>query len=427
MLSDQIPARTFHSALLITPNNHDNSVKTSSVPYIQKKIAKLNLERPRSSPGVRPGTSVSNRHLQKSGSWESLHAEESASSRSRDRINSQNSENTDVKYVEKPDSLKLYEADSVECLKLEPSPSENTADRSPLCPKRMDINYNAIDMLDRNTVNNGLDNPGISDSTEELIRESHLNKARLKSEILCDKNRPSPFMRSLSYATEQEKRKNEFDNKSETLVSVISGSCDSLASESKNNVEKYTVKKSRLDPDLVVEDLEFLDCFPHDIQIPYPNSTPFRFTSFESLESLIHDSGKLETVELDYCQNGCNKRRSSSDADMNINGDIVRYDRKNECVHISGLHGTNDVENLKNRENISKSTELMETIGQSRGCKPRNQQENLTKREPVRDEMETSFHSGIYPKNENTSGIYRKNTKSPPKVSLYSNLITIFY
>jgi hypothetical protein len=415
MLSDQIPSRTFHSALLITPSNQqDNSVKASSVPYLQKKISKLNLERPRSSPGVRLGTSGSNRLLQKSGSQDSLHVEESVSSRSRSRSHSQNSTNIQVKNVDKPDSLKLYGNGSEESLKLEPSPSENTADKSPLCPKRMDINYNAIDMLDRNTVNNGLDNPGISDSTEELIRESHLKEARLKTEVLCDKNRPSPFMRSLSYATEQEKRKNEFDNKPVSLVSVISGSCDCIDNEGKNSWEKYIVKKSRLDPELVVEDIEHLDCFPHDIQIPYPNSTPYRFSSFKSVDSLFHDSGNLETIELEYCQKGNNVQKSSH-ARENITEKSIRFDRKSQSVQISGLHSRNDVEIVKNRENISKSAEML-AIGHDSDCLPRIQQKNLTK-DPSRDEMETSFYSGNNPQNERVSGIYRKNTKSPPKVS----------
>ncbi|XP_053373566.1 uncharacterized protein LOC123531059 [Mercenaria mercenaria] len=416
-LKEQIPSRTFHSALLVTPSNQqDNSVKAGSVPYLQKKIAKLSLERPRSSPGVRPGSS---KLLQKSGSQDSLHVEKSVSSRSRSRSLSKEGVTINRTCIEKPNVLKLYAEGSEECLKMEPSPSENTADKSPLCPKKMDVNYNAIDMLDRNTVNNGLDNPGISDSTEELIRESYTKHGRLKTEILCDRNRPSAFMRSLSYMTEQEKRKNMFCDSSETLVSVIAGSYDSLVSEGDDRLETFTVKKSRLDPELVLEDLEYLDCFPHDIQIPYPNSTPFRFSSFKSAESLLHDSGKLETIELERCHDfmTTNKVRSSSVTEMNVGSESVKFNKNRDSVQICGLQRSDNVENMKNRENLTKSGQLYEKIKHDRDSRIGVRETTLEKQEVGREVMETTFQSvNVNPsQNESVSGIYRKNTKSPPK------------
>lgn len=398
-----MPARTFHSALLVTPSNYlEVAVKYSSVPYLQKKLSKLNLERPRSSPGVRPGSSVSDTPLQNSGSRDSLLVEKHDSLvTSKGRLAAGNRT-----HVEKPNVLKLYTLGDEDCSRLEPSPSENTADKSPLYPHRENTsnNYNSIDMLDRNTVNSGLDNPGISDSTEELISSS--NHAKTKTEILCDTNRPSAFLRSLSYMTEVEKRKSTFHESADTLVSVIGNSLNSLVSEADGRLDHFCTKKARLDSKLVVEDLEYLDCFPHDIQIPYPSSTRIRSVSCKSAESLLYHSPELETIELENFRKSSNAVMNDSPVTNNYEN-RVQYDRERESVQIHGLH-KDDIEKVKNRENLSKSVNVYDKMKPDQDLKQR-QLETYAGAERAECVVETSFKVNQQHQCDNQTGIYRKN------------------
>ncbi|XP_052797676.1 uncharacterized protein LOC128227128 isoform X2 [Mya arenaria] len=234
MMNDSTPARMYHSALFVTPSAENNAIKASSMPYLQKKIAKMKLERPRSSPGERSSIAST------SGYVRGLNFEKSESSR---RINYQNQ--ASERKVERPQVLTIDSSGSEDSLKVTPSPSENVADKSPLCPKKMDINYNALDILDRNSVNCGIDNPGVSDSTEELIRESsvqHLYQDGGQVDSIS-KGR-SVFERSLSYTTELERSQKRSEsvllpNECETMEIIELENCLSRT-RSKSTGEVHT-------------------------------------------------------------------------------------------------------------------------------------------------------------------------------------------
>lgn len=344
MLRDQIPSRTFHSGHFVSPSIlQDSSVKASSVPYLQKKIARLNLERPRSSPGVRLSSSDSKSQRSLSGDNGSLHTECSVSHSSLKNSETKSSCLNDGSKLEKPNVLRLN-SENTEILKLDPSPSENTADKSPLCPKQTDINFNGIDTLDRNSVFRGLDNPGISDSTEELIRESYAVRSRSRTESLSENNKVSSvFNRSLSYTTELEKKKLHHRN-SESAMSVGYDSHGSLVSD--DVLDALCVKKTRLDPELVLEDLEFSDCFPNDVKISYPRHVTLRCSS-KSSESLLCDSDKLETIYLD----DVSEQKLSKKQQYSVrNGfESVRFDSDKSAVYF--LAGVSEkYKNVRNHE-----------------------------------------------------------------------------
>ena len=260
-------ARMFHSAVVISPqSNADGSVKASSMPYLQNKMKHLKLERPKSSPS--------------SGSQGCLHFSDDHF-RDRDSASS------------RPQVLNLRNcSNSCESLKITPSPAENTKERSPLVPKKTDLNYNE---LDKSSVrNHGIDNPGISKSTEELIRENQalrLWKCNQQNEELTNK---IPFLRSQSQSlgslsVEQQKHCIRPNSAGFDITDIT---------PSDDLVYKLCAKKFRPDPELIIEDLEYKDCFPYDIKIPYPTSkTALR--AVRVLNSSINsDLEDMETIEL---------------------------------------------------------------------------------------------------------------------------------
>lgn len=412
MLKDQIPALTFHCAVLVSPSaQHDSAVKANSVPHLQRKIARQTLERPRSSPGVRPESSWSDKHLQKSESQYSLLVEKSVSSGRKRSCSQGGFPSINSSNINKPNVLNLQREKSEDSIKLEPSPSENTADHSPLCPDGTDFNYNAINMLDKNTVNCGIDNPGISDSTEQLILEGYTNKARVTFDSCNDKKRPSPFERSLSYMTEAERCKNLLNGSSETIETFIdTGSCDSLVRRGVNGVDQFCLKKKMLDSELVLEDIEYSDCFPHNIQVPFPSSAGFRFSSFKSAESLLTCPEDFETIVLENYK----ETRTKPAYTIAQNGrgvESVRYNRNSRNVEFCGLNSK--------RANSECS---VTRIGLDGTCKSFENHSNGTSSNSMASDItETSFgmHSGTQPlvEQDRGHGIYRKNLRNAPKNS----------
>ena len=260
-------ARMFHSTVVISPlTKADSSVKASSMPYLQNKMKHLQLERPRTSPSSGPQGCL---HF----SDEHFNDRDSVSSR--------------------PQVLNLRDcSNSCESLKIIPSPAENTKERSPLVPKKTDLNYN---ILDKSSVrNNGIDNPGISKSTEELIQENQvltLWKLNQQNEEL---NNTVPFLRSQSQSVgslcDQQQKPYVRQNSAGFDITDITPSDDL--------VYKLCAKKLRPDPELIIEDLEYKDCFPCDIKIPYPTSkTALRAGSVLN-SSVCSGLEGIETIEL---------------------------------------------------------------------------------------------------------------------------------
>lgn len=260
-------ARMFHSAVVISPQtNADGSVKASSMPYLQNKMKRLQLERPRSSPSSRSQGCL---HF----SDDHFRDRDSASSR--------------------PQVLNLRNcSNSCESLKINPSPAENTKERSPLVPKKTDMNYND---LDKSSVrNHGIDNPGISKSTEELIRENQTLRLWKLNQQNEEMSNNVPFLRSQSQSvgslSEEQQKHYVRQNSAGFDITDITPSDDL--------VYKLCAKKFRPDPELIIEDLEYKDCFPYDIKIPYPKSkTALR--AVRVLNSSINsDLESMETIEL---------------------------------------------------------------------------------------------------------------------------------
>ena len=244
----------------------EDSVKASSMPYLQQKMNHLQLERPRTSPV--------------SGSQGRLHFSDKHFTHKDSR----------------PQVLNLREnSSSCESLKIAPSPSENTKDHSPLVPKITDLNYNGLDVLDKNCVMNGIDNPGISKSTEELIKENQiLWLSKLNQENL-EFNNKSPFLRSQSQSAQSLLDENKglycVRQNSEGLFCT-----DTAATE--DAITEVCAKKFRPDPELIIEDLEYLDCFPYDVKLPYPNSKISGIKTFTGIRQSDALNNDIETIEL---------------------------------------------------------------------------------------------------------------------------------
>ena len=244
----------------------EDSVKASSMPYLQQKMNHLQLERPRTSPV--------------SGSQGRLHFSDKHFTHKDSR----------------PQVLNLREnSSSCESLKIAPSPSENTKDHSPLVPKITDLNYNGLDVLDKNCVMNGIDNPGISKSTEELIKENQiLRLSKLNRENL-EFNNKSPFLRSQSQSAQSLLDENKglycVRQNSEGFI------CTNMAA-TEDVITEVCAKKFRPDPELIIEDLEYLDCFPYDVKLPYPNSKISGIKTFAGIGQSDGLNDDIETIEL---------------------------------------------------------------------------------------------------------------------------------
>ena len=259
----------------------EDSVKASSMPYLQQKMNHLQLERPRTSPV--------------SGSQGRLHFSDKHFTHKDSR----------------PQVLNLREnSSSCESLKIAPSPSENTKDHSPLVPKITDLNYNGLDVLDKNCVMNGIDNPGISKSTEELIKENQiLRLSKLNRENL-EFNNKSPFLRSQSQSAQSLLDENKglycVRQNSEGFI------CTNTAA-TEDAITEVSAKKFRPDPELIIEDLEYLDCFPYDVKLPYPNSKISGIKTFAGIGQSDALNDDIETIELvDVNPNGLRMAKTSS-------------------------------------------------------------------------------------------------------------------
>ena len=209
---------------------------------------------------------------------------------------------------------------SCESLKINPSPQENTQDQSPLMPKT-DLNYNAVDILNKNSVQNGIDNPGISKSTEELIRENQLLKLSVLNQENEELNKV-PFLRSQSHSAQfllsEEKGQHSVRHKSGSFV------CSDMAA-TENTVTELGAKKFRHDPELIIEDLEYLDCFPHDIKIPYPNSRYLGSKLVGSLKQNDCLNEDVETIELVDVQAASNDIQHYNGQNLDSSKSRVQY------------------------------------------------------------------------------------------------------
>lgn len=342
MLKDQIPARAFHSAVFVLPSQQDPAMKVGSLPYLQKKMAKLNVERPKSSPGVRPSSIESQRSLQ------TIYLTQSASANTQAvKLNQRNQE--------RPDHLLVNSSGSVESLKLHPSPAENVADELYLCPKSTDLNYNAYNFLDRNHLLHGIDNPGVSDSTEELIRQGRNAQLNDSREMLDDiKSRKSEWVlfRSTSCTCDE-------GNSGQALRQPVR--MDSLPSDTSLVMDGLSdnlkPKKSKLDPELVLEDIENTDSFPFDVKLAHPGNFIGRSLSAYSVENMVLDSCDIETIELtDHA-----RARSKSVGPEGVpiaNGTMfssVYFQSGKEKVCLRSHGGNEIMEQTLNKENTSKS------------------------------------------------------------------------
>jgi len=333
ILGDSMPSKVYHSALLITPEAQNYSAKASSMPYLQKNELQIHdLERPRSSPGERS-------NLQWTVDWFS---NESQSSKHLDYTSQASTKQS----INRPQVLAINSSvsGSDESIKILPSGSENMADRSPLFPNKMDINYNAIDLVDKNYYTTyGIDNPGVSNSTEELIRECNSRHSKMETDEVTEITRPSVFERSLSYVTEQERSEKHL-------------TANTRVSARRNTRKSSGAKKSKLDSELVLEDLEYADSFPNDVKILYPSSKSLRLHRGHSSDSLLSPSmmDSFDTIELQNSsltkfhnhtrshegvlslkEEACDSKRSNMDHAKRISPNVVRFNKQTEQVQFS--------------------------------------------------------------------------------------------
>ena len=299
-------ARMFHSAVVISPlTKADGSVKASSMPYLQNKMKHLQLERPRSSP-----SSGSQGRLNSSDN----HFRDSDSTSSRPQV-------LDLRHC----------SNSCESLKILPSPAENTKERSPLVPKKTDMNYNDLDKA--SVRNHGIDNPGISKSTEELIRENQALRLWKFNQQNEELNSKIPFLRSQSQSVGSltDKQQNHY------IRQNSSGFDTADITPSDDLVYSLCAKKFRPDPELIIEDLEYKDCFPYDIKIPYPTSkTAFRATNvlYPSINSDLEDMDTIELTDMRTPRevNLCNSQKATNDVDGTESSNFASLTSDKLCV-----------------------------------------------------------------------------------------------
>lgn len=411
VLKDQIPARTFHSAVFIVPSQHDNSVKASSLPYIQKKISKVNLERPKSSPGTRPTSTESRKTLQPSDQYRGVQKGQRPQALDYDPHVIHNCQMTQSSNLGRHlNSHPLHSSESKESLKMLPSPAENVADKSPLCPKKTDINYNALNFVDRNNILHGIDNPGVSDSTEELIRQTRLVKERDgNGELIETGHKVLAYFRTVSCSDENPDQLIRHPLRPNSVPRDPNLVMELNVSDSKP-LGFLQPKKSRLDLELVLEDIEHMDCFPQDVKLSYPSGSFAGSGCSSSVENMVLDFDDIETLELKDQPNSRSKSAHSlSGTSVGLKSgrsmDAVYFDSGKEsvCIHSDKIWNTNshDTENV-DRLAMGKDKVWQECVN---GL--------------VSDCSETAFATeNIYQQNEN---MYRKkqsvNTSKMSKVS----------
>ena len=269
-MGPNLPSKSLHTCVMVNPAALiEVTVKARSTPYLQNKT-KDHIKRPKSSPGYRISSEPCNQDSQNVLIFERTNSVIEIEKHEKER-------NVDSCSICKNRMTKPYRrsvSNVEDILYLHPSPSENSKDILPLVPSKTDINYNDVYMLDKDTVGSGLDNPGISDSTEKLIEENKVMKGLNQERMVLNYLQQSD---KCSYFESNSKRK-------------ICSEC------AKNN---SIVKKHRLDPDLILEDLEYEDCFPYNIQVPLPVS------NLISLQRTNRDTDGVETIELqDFVYNG---------------------------------------------------------------------------------------------------------------------------
>lgn len=283
------------------------------MPFLQNKMSKLSLERPKSSPGVRSSSTIP----VETNSGQNQHSQ-SQENRSQAVLNRNN----------RSQGLPVYDSGSVESLKLFPSLAENAKDILPLCPKVTDFNYNAYDSLDRNKKLCGIDNPGISDSTEELIRQGRQARVEDTTNDLARQTQQLLFSRSASCTNETEQDRRAQLIRMDSVPLDTSHIMDSLSNH-------LRPKKSKLDPELILEDLENTDCFPYDVKLSHPNRLFVLSGRTYSGENLLLDSDGLETIELTGQYRTQNKSESNLCSQHLLKGgyDSVYFQCDTETLH----------------------------------------------------------------------------------------------
>ena len=375
------------------------------MPYLQKKMTKLHLERPKSSPGVRPNdTKEANdeqcsQHDRSSG----------VCGRSQIQPQCQSHRHSNPAQI-----LSMYaNSGSVETLKLCPSGGENTLDDLPLYPKPTDHNYNAYDTFDRNKSLCGIDNPGISDSTEDIIRQNlqsrsldnhqHSNSSVLIRSTSVNQNGVSGISSSLKHTTRMESVPTDTTHVRNGLS---------------NNLQP---KKSKLDPELILEDIENTDCFPYDVKL----SDPYRMHGISgnaySSESLLIDADDIDTIELNDVARSRSKSLEPESNSQHQGKDCfesVSYQVEGEKMEINYKCSEERSINVKNAKN---NPELNE--GHSGDRTP---DISVSDKQVLLDSMETSFcvegKTG-----EHSESMYRKRAPLKPNgiVSRVSTSIII--
>lgn len=413
MLKDQIPARIFHSAVFIVPSQHDNSVKASSLPYIQKKISKVHLERPKSSPGIRPTSTEARKTLQPSDQYRGVQQVQRPQAVDYDAHVTPNCQMTQYSNSGRHlNSHPLHRSESKESLKVFPSPAENVADKSPLCPKKTDVNYNALNFVDRNNVLHGIDNPGVSDSTEELIRQTRqINELDGNGELIEAGHKVLAYLRTVSCSDDNPDQLNRHPLRPNSVPCDPNLVMELNISDSKPHSYLQS-KKSRLDPELVLEDIEHMDCFPQDVKLSYPSGLFAGSGCSSSVENMVLDFDDIETLELK------DRPKSRSKSAYSVAGtgvglksgrsmDAVYFDSGKEsvCIHSDKMWNTHS----HDTENVDRLAMGKEKVW--------HQSVNGV----VSDCSETAFATeNIYQQNEN---IYRKkqsvNTSKMSKVSCF--------
>ncbi|KAL3832064.1 hypothetical protein ACJMK2_023743 [Sinanodonta woodiana] len=305
--------RNFHCSVgVMASSDSDRYLKVGSLPYLQKKMKQLKIERPKTSP--------ESGKVKETGTQLSFHPDHFYTGDChRDSLN-QVKRTIDVasntKTLSTPQVLSLEKIER-ENSRVLTANSKEVKDKSPLLEAGKGHFKHTPNRQYSSSSGDGIDNAGVSSSMEELIYISCRPRSvstdlddRLDTSRPLRRRRHAKEFQADRYLSQRQSSLQEVTNglSRETTPafshSVFNNSYSSLNSD----YHPQRGKRSKLDHDLVLEDLELYDCFPQKIELPFPGSRCSTFPNFLGNSNTVHNEDEIEDkihiTELNDLKNG---------------------------------------------------------------------------------------------------------------------------
>ncbi|KAK3600307.1 hypothetical protein CHS0354_017483 [Potamilus streckersoni] len=179
----------------------------------------------------------------------------------------------------------------------------------------------------------GIDNTGVSSSMEELIYSScQPRSVSTDSDNRLDTSQPQRRRRH----AKQFQADRSLSPRCASLQEVTNGMSRETTpagshlvfNNSYSSLNSYHHpqhgKRSRLDHDLVLEDLEFYDCFPEKIEVPLPGSRCSTFQNFLGNSNAVHNEDDIEdeihVIQLNNLKKGDSDLHKSESREVTMKG-----------------------------------------------------------------------------------------------------------